>query len=326
MRCPKCHYLSFEPEPRCRNCGFHLETHDADPLMADADPVIKDRDAEGPLVDLDLRRPAPAEPRQPVSLGTMRPAREADRPSGYRPPAPRPAEPVESRPRPSAVGLEDRPRPQAPRPVATRPEPVRPSRPEFSRDDAPSGNAPVAPRVDVPRPRVEAPRVDAPRVDAPRVDAPGVVAPPAPPARVDLAAREIAKRAPQTTSDLRLFLKRLPDPEPEPAALASKVVEPKIETRIEPPIETRVETPIEARLDPPIKRPADAPIDPHLDPPIEPVIETFRKADPVAAEIDRPLVKVPQAPRAPLSVRRPAEVAKTKAGDPEITPKRSEPE
>lgn len=22
MRCPKCHYLSFEPEPRCRNCGY----------------------------------------------------------------------------------------------------------------------------------------------------------------------------------------------------------------------------------------------------------------------------------------------------------------
>ena len=106
MRCPKCHYLSFEPEPRCRNCGFDLETHDADPLMADADPVIKDRDAEGPLVDLDLRRPPPAEPRQPVSLGAMRPAREANRPSGYRPPAPRQVEPVESRPRPSAVGLE----------------------------------------------------------------------------------------------------------------------------------------------------------------------------------------------------------------------------
>ena len=24
MKCPKCHYLSFEPEPRCRNCGYDL--------------------------------------------------------------------------------------------------------------------------------------------------------------------------------------------------------------------------------------------------------------------------------------------------------------
>jgi len=30
MRCPKCHYLSFDPEPRCRNCGYDLEVTDAD--------------------------------------------------------------------------------------------------------------------------------------------------------------------------------------------------------------------------------------------------------------------------------------------------------
>ena len=30
MRCPKCHYLSFDPEPRCRNCGYDLEVADAD--------------------------------------------------------------------------------------------------------------------------------------------------------------------------------------------------------------------------------------------------------------------------------------------------------
>lgn len=24
MRCPKCHYLSFDPEPRCKNCGYGL--------------------------------------------------------------------------------------------------------------------------------------------------------------------------------------------------------------------------------------------------------------------------------------------------------------
>lgn len=28
MRCTKCHYLSFEPEPRCRNCGHDLSIDD----------------------------------------------------------------------------------------------------------------------------------------------------------------------------------------------------------------------------------------------------------------------------------------------------------
>jgi hypothetical protein len=25
MRCPKCHYLSFDPDPRCKNCGYDLD-------------------------------------------------------------------------------------------------------------------------------------------------------------------------------------------------------------------------------------------------------------------------------------------------------------
>jgi uncharacterized RDD family membrane protein YckC len=336
MRCPKCHYLSFEPEPRCRNCGFDLETHDPDPLMADADPVIKNRDAEGPLVDLDLRRPAPGESR-PASLGAMRPVREADapRPGGYRPPAPRQPEPIESRPRPAGVALEDRPRPQPPRPVSMRPEAVRPARPEFSREDmsraAPTADVPrpIAPRVDVPRPRfepprvdaprvdaprvvppkIDAPKVDAPRVDAPRVDAPRVDAPRVPPERPEVAPKDPPKRPPQTTSDLPLFLKRLPDPEPEPI-----ITEPKIERPVDPPIARH--------LDPPIARHPDPTIATHLDPPIEPVHEPVRTADPIAAAIDRPLVKVPQEPRAPLSVRRPAEAAKTKPEEPAIALKR----
>jgi len=33
MRCTKCHYLSFEPEPRCKNCGHDLSIDDLyDPL------------------------------------------------------------------------------------------------------------------------------------------------------------------------------------------------------------------------------------------------------------------------------------------------------
>jgi uncharacterized RDD family membrane protein YckC len=55
MKCPKCHYLSFDPEPRCRNCGYTLE-------LGDADLAIKSSDE--PLADLALRAapvpPAPA--------------------------------------------------------------------------------------------------------------------------------------------------------------------------------------------------------------------------------------------------------------------------
>jgi uncharacterized RDD family membrane protein YckC len=121
--------------------------------------------------------------------------------------------------------------------------------------------------------------------------------------------QESPKRPPQTTSDLPLFLKRLPDPEPEPV-----VTEPKPEPKPEPRIERPVDPPIARHLDPPITR--------HPDPPIEPVKEPVRTVDPIAAEIDRPLVKVPQEPRAPLSVRRPAEAPKTKAEEPEIALKR----
>ena len=34
MRCTKCHYLSFEPEPRCKNCGHDLSMDD---LLGDID-------------------------------------------------------------------------------------------------------------------------------------------------------------------------------------------------------------------------------------------------------------------------------------------------
>jgi len=62
MRCPKCHYLSFDPEPRCKNCGYDLEVDDADLAMRAAEPA----DEEVP--DLTLHeRPAASAP-APVSL------------------------------------------------------------------------------------------------------------------------------------------------------------------------------------------------------------------------------------------------------------------
>ena len=61
MKCPKCHYLSFDPEPRCKNCGYDLELSEDLALKTDEGSV------EGPLADLTLRdRAAPR--RAPITL------------------------------------------------------------------------------------------------------------------------------------------------------------------------------------------------------------------------------------------------------------------
>ncbi len=72
MKCPKCHYLSFEPSPRCRNCGFDLGIADADLPIRPADQP------EAPLADLDLKpRRRASTRRAPKTLGLIHPAREA---------------------------------------------------------------------------------------------------------------------------------------------------------------------------------------------------------------------------------------------------------
>ncbi len=53
MKCPKCHYLSFDPEPRCRNCGYTLAL---DPDLA----IHPEPAPEAPLADLALRDPIDA--------------------------------------------------------------------------------------------------------------------------------------------------------------------------------------------------------------------------------------------------------------------------
>ncbi len=52
MRCPKCQYISFGSEPRCRNCGydFSLAAEDDDEF----DLPMQGNDAVGPLADLPL--------------------------------------------------------------------------------------------------------------------------------------------------------------------------------------------------------------------------------------------------------------------------------
>jgi uncharacterized RDD family membrane protein YckC len=52
MRCPKCHYISFDSGDRCRNCGydfsFTAETHELDlPTQKQDEPI-------GPMADLEL--------------------------------------------------------------------------------------------------------------------------------------------------------------------------------------------------------------------------------------------------------------------------------
>jgi uncharacterized RDD family membrane protein YckC len=66
MRCPKCHYLSFEPEARCRNCGNDLALSDDDLVIKAPD---EHDDVEGPLADFDLR--TPAVPARPMTLGPI---------------------------------------------------------------------------------------------------------------------------------------------------------------------------------------------------------------------------------------------------------------
>lgn len=54
MKCPKCHYISFESSERCRNCGYEFS------LAVDADgfdlPIQTGKEALGPFGDLTLAR------------------------------------------------------------------------------------------------------------------------------------------------------------------------------------------------------------------------------------------------------------------------------
>jgi uncharacterized RDD family membrane protein YckC len=85
MKCPKCHYLSFDPEPRCRNCGYTLAL-DPD-LEIHPDPP----QAQPTLADLALRDVPP--PADADAVAKARPVRRA------------PASPPPSEPRPSSFSM-----------------------------------------------------------------------------------------------------------------------------------------------------------------------------------------------------------------------------
>src|SRR5690242_2937185 len=85
MRCPKCHYLSFDPEPRCKSCGFSFS-------LGERDLSLKAAPDAGPPMDSGLRRdgaPAPA-------AGAARLARPAEPPAA-RPWRPSPAAAAKAR-------------------------------------------------------------------------------------------------------------------------------------------------------------------------------------------------------------------------------------
>lgn len=73
MRCTKCSYLSFEPEPRCRNCGHDLSIDD---LSLGEIPLRETASGGDPLdefdLHLDIQEPEPA----PVSLHRSMMSRE----------------------------------------------------------------------------------------------------------------------------------------------------------------------------------------------------------------------------------------------------------
>ncbi len=60
MKCPKCHYVSFEPEPRCRHCGYGFS-------LADADRGAAQTDEEAALPLAPAARPPAREPERSVN-------------------------------------------------------------------------------------------------------------------------------------------------------------------------------------------------------------------------------------------------------------------
>ena len=89
MRCPKCHYISFDTGDRCRNCGydFSLTAETVGPDLA-----ISASAPEGPLADFDLEAARPVPPRAPDTA--------SDLPLFSRAPFDRPSVPPQVPPRP----------------------------------------------------------------------------------------------------------------------------------------------------------------------------------------------------------------------------------
>jgi uncharacterized RDD family membrane protein YckC len=170
MRCPKCHYVSFDGQNRCRNCGYDLSlAQPSEPLDVSTRPG---NPTATPLADLVLNEPPPAEASTAAGLGSgpgggpiAGAGRARSHERGYEPPRSRAqdVDPLElplfeARPSMGAA------REAAAREVADRPliSPSTPPRPPLA-VRRPTGELPRA------RPRVT-PGAVPPRVEEPRLD------------------------------------------------------------------------------------------------------------------------------------------------------------
>jgi uncharacterized RDD family membrane protein YckC len=172
MKCPKCHYLSFDPEPRCRNCGYDLEFADGDLELR-----LTSEAEDAPPVDLELRRtggdaaardraprveparsPSPAvavlTPPAPLRAVVERPVAVAERPVA----APPPPAPAARPPRAAATTSE------LPLFIKAIPDPAPPPSDPTADPDAPLVTLPAQPRtpLSVRRRVVDAPRPSTP--------------------------------------------------------------------------------------------------------------------------------------------------------------------
>jgi uncharacterized RDD family membrane protein YckC len=169
MRCPKCHYLSFDPEPRCKNCGYDLEVADAD-LALHASDLAQAHDNADDFPELTLRESKPSAAPITLELAPY-PSAAASAPAfASAPPAP--------------VGrltlVQDDPL-NAARDVELHAEDVEDVEDVEIEEETPVSEIAVKPVEPAPP-----------------------AAPPAPRAPF---------RAPHTTTDLPLFVKRIPEPE-----------------------------------------------------------------------------------------------------------------
>jgi uncharacterized RDD family membrane protein YckC len=249
MKCPKCHYLSFEPEARCRNCGYDLALSEPDLSLARDEP-------EGPLADFDLHTRQTVRKKAPDTLGPLHPYGEVtsafdadeegqvahlDVPPVWEPvragreardvaKAARPVEKVAARTQSELP----QPRPAGALPAASPAPPVRGPEPEPEAELDESGLPPIRrpatvvraltpePVADgqLPPPRPERPK---PPVDRPAVPAPPPVVvrppkpPPAPPPpRPSASASPRPPARPAPTTELPLFVKGMADQDVAP--------------------------------------------------------------------------------------------------------------
>jgi uncharacterized RDD family membrane protein YckC len=222
MRCPKCHYISFEPEPRCRNCGYGFSLSESGlPAQPAADDPLANfslRDAEWTPAGRSGLEAAPADVTLDVPLAGDA-VDDAGMPAGPTPPAARRGTPTP---------------PVADVSVRMEPPPVRP---------APPPRAAVAPAVERPRATPPTPATPAPPVP-PRPPAPPTTELPLFVKDIVAPAEDESARAPATAAP--------PDPPaPPPLTPAMAAV---VEERVMRPAEPRAPLSVRRSVDTPPAR------------------------------------------------------------------------